>query len=225
LRPRPLRPWLGAAGFGALAVAAGWALFIPAARYYLPLAPGTTNRMNVLAAVGFAVLVAALVRIAAEVVAGPRATAMSAVLLALIGAGYVAQVLDDQDGWRESADVQADVLSAVRTTLPDPPPGVTIYTFNAPGFVAPGVPAFSLPFDLRAAVRLEYDDVTLKAYPIRGLDVMRCEADSVYPLGGTYGPVHGAPYGEAWFVNVRRRTAVRIDGEAQCRRWAKLLSA
>jgi hypothetical protein len=220
-----LRRWLAAAGLGALGVAAGWALFIPAASYYEPLAPGTTNRMNVLAAAGFAVLVYALVRLASGLVAGSHAATVSALLLIAIGAGYVVQVRDDQEGWQRSDEVQDEVLAAVRAALPDPPEGATVYTFNAAGFVAPGIPAFSLSFDLRAAVRLEYDDPSLFAYPIRGLDVIRCLGDSLHPVGGTYGPVHGAGYGEAWFVNVRRRAAVRIDDAAQCRRWARLLSA
>jgi hypothetical protein len=87
------------------------------------------------------------------------------------------------------------------------------------------VPTFSLPFDLRAAVRLEYDLPLLKAYPIRGFDVIRCEPDRLYPVGGSYGPVHGAAYGEAYFVDVRRRTAERVDDPAECRRLAVLLSA
>jgi hypothetical protein len=211
---------LAVVGIGALCVVAGYTLFVPAALHYEPLAPGTTNRMNVLAAVGFVLLVCMLVRLVS------RGPVMAAVLLVLIGAGYVVRVLDGQDGWRRSADVQEQVLDAVRTTVPDPPAGATIYTFNAPSFVAPGIPAFSLPFDLRAAVRLEYDDGTLSAFPVRGLDVIRCLDGSLHPLGGTYGEEHGAPYGFAWFVDVREGTAVRIDGREQCRREAaRLVSA
>jgi hypothetical protein len=137
----------------------------------------------------------------------------------------VIQVIDDQEGWRRSDEVQEEVLAVVRDTMPDPPERATIYTFNAAGFVAPGIPAFSLSFDLRSAVRLEYDDPSLFAYPVRGLDVIRCGATTLQPVGGTYSEVHGADYGEAWFVNVRRRTAVRIDDPGECRRWARLLSA
>ena len=177
------------------------------------------------AAAGFAVLVPVLVRLAAELVWPRRATVLAGALLALIGAGYVAQVISDQDGWRRSDEVQDEVLSAVRHSLPRPPADATIYTFGAPSFVAPGVPAFSLSFDLRAAVRLEYGDASLLAYPIRGRDVIRCGSDSLQPEGGTYSAVHGAAYGEAWFVNVPRRAAVRIDGAARCRTWARLLGA
>src|SRR3954449_7393495 len=203
------RRWLVAGALGALGVVAGYVLFVPAARYYEPLAPGTTNRMNVLAAVGFVVLVSALVRMAA----GRR---LAAVLLAAIAVGYVVHVRSDEHGWRRSAEVQSEVLAAVRTSIPSPPHGATIYTFNAPGFVAPGIPAFSLPFDLRSAVRLEYDDGSLRAYPIRGFDTIDCESAALPPVGGTYGPVHGAPYGEAWFVSVPRRRAFRVTSRVQC---------
>ena len=211
-----LRRWVLMAGFGALFTLAGYVLFVPAARYYQPLAPGTTNRMNVLAAVGFVVLVCALVRLAAGLLAGRRAPVVAAVLLVLIGVGYVVRVHDDQTGWRRSADVQQQVLDAVTGTVPAPPHKSTIYTFNAPSFVAPGIPSFSLAFDLRSAVRLQYGDPSLKAYPIRGFDVIRCEADRLFPVGGTYGPVHGASYGQAYFVSVPRRRAFRVGSRAQC---------
>lgn len=211
-----LRPWLAAAALGALCVVAGYVLFVPAGRYYQPLAPGTTNRMNVLAAVGFVVLVYALVRLASALVAGRHAPVVAALLLTAIAAGYLDRVVSDQRGWRESATVQARVLGAVRATLPAPPHHATIYTFNAPGFVAPGIPAFTLAFDLRSAVRLRYDDETLRAYPIRGLDVIECDAAGLHPVGGTYGPIHGAAYGEAYFVSVPRRRAFRVDSRAQC---------
>jgi hypothetical protein len=211
-----LRRWVLIAGLGALFTVAGYALFVPAARYYQPLAPGTTNRMNVLAAVGFVVLVCALVRLAAGLLGRRRAPLVAAALLALIGVGYVVKVYDDQTGWHRSAEVQDQVLDAVAATLPSPPRGSTIYTFNAPSFVAPGIPSFSLAFDLRSAVRLQYDDATLEAYPIRGFDVIRCEPNRLFPVGGTYAPVHGASYGQAYFVSVPRRRAFRVTSRAQC---------
>jgi hypothetical protein len=206
-----------AAALGALGVAAGYVLFIPAARYYEPLAPGTANRMNVLAAAGFVVLVCALVRMATR--------RLALVLLAAIAVGYVVQVRSDQVGWRRSAEVQSEVLSAVRAGVPHPPHGSTIYTFNAPSFVAPGIPAFSLAFDLRAAVRLQYDDGSLRAFPIRGFDVIQCGVASLYPIGGSYSPVHGALYGQAWFVSVPRRRAFRVTSRAQCDALRARLSA
>src|SRR5581483_615116 len=148
------RRWVAVAGLGALCVVCGYALFVPAAPYYEPLSPGTVTRMNVLAAVGYAVLVFALVRIAT---AG-RAW-LAAALCVAIGTGYVVKVADDEGGWRRSARIQAQVLDA----LPRPSvAGTTYYTFGARTYAAPGIPAFSLPFDLKAALRLR-DDTHLVA--------------------------------------------------------------
>ena len=202
------RRWVAVAGLGALLVAAGYALFVPAAPYYEPLAPGTTNRMNVLAAVGFVLVVYALARLLV------RRAEIAAALCIVIGVGYVVKVANDEGGWQRSADLQAEVLR----TLPDPGGRMTFYTFGVPTFAAPGVPVFSLPFDLKAAVRLKYGTHRLAAYPLSSTTVIHCEAASLYPSGGTYGRVHGAPYGKAIFVDVPRRRLLRIGSRADCLR-------
>ncbi|MEA2411412.1 MAG: hypothetical protein QOC77_1973 [Thermoleophilaceae bacterium] len=209
------RHFVALAGLGALGVAAGYTLFVPAAPYYEPLAPGTTNRMNVLAAVGFAVLVYALARMLV------RRPVLAAALCTLIGAGYVVRVADDESGWQRSARLQAQVLGA----LHDPGGAATFYTFRAPTFAAPGVPVFSLPFDLKAAVRLKYRTHRLSAYPMLGGTVIQCTADLVYPTGGTYSRIHGAHYGQAFFVDVPRRRTTRISSRADCLRGRALLGA
>jgi hypothetical protein len=209
------RRWLAVTGLGALCVVAGYTLFVPAAPYYEPLAPGTTNRMNVLAAVGYAVLVYGLVRILV------RRPAIAVAVCALIGAGYVVKVANDEGGWQRSARLQAQVLDAVPRTTP----GMTYYTFKAATFAAPGVPVFSLPFDLKAAVRLRDHTHLAAAYPILGGTVVQCAPDLVYPTGGTYGRVHGAHYRHAVFVDVRRRQAITIRTRGQCLRERTLLGA
>jgi hypothetical protein len=225
-RRRELRPWLVMAALGVLGVVAGYLLFVPAESYYQPLAPGTVTRMNVMATVGFAVLVYALVRLLTALVAGRHAPVVAALLLTAIAAGYLDRVFADEQKWHRSAQVQARVLAAIRATVPDPPPhGATIYTFGAPSAVARNVPAFSLAFDLRDAVRLQYRDPSLRAYPIRGFDVVRCEPGRLYPVGGTYGPLHGARYGQAWFVSVPARHAFRVSSRAQCLELSRRLGA
>jgi hypothetical protein len=211
------RRWPPVAGLGALAVTAGYALFVPAAPYYEPLAPGTTNRMNVLAAVGYSVLVYALARL----LAGSRRPWVAAALCLLIGAGYVVKVADDQGGWQRSARLQARILRAV----PDPGGRATFYTFGMPTYAAPGVPVFSLPFDLKAAVRLKYHTHRLSGYPVASDTVIHCEEDALYPTGGTFGRLHGAPYGEAYFVDVPAQRVVPIRSRGDCERWRARLGA
>ena len=197
-------------GIAALFVAAGYALFIPAAAYYEPLAPGTTNRMNVLAAAGFAVLVYAIVRVFTR-----RAPIVGLALSLAIGVGYVVKVADDERGWQDSRIVQERVLNALP---PSPAAGPTFYTFHAQTFIAPGVPVFSLPFDLKAAVRLEYDDASLAAYPIPDDGGIECGNKGLHPTGGTYGPAQTEEYGSAIFVDVPTHRATTIASRADCLR-------
>jgi hypothetical protein len=221
----PRRPWLGrwlaVAGIGALGVAAGYALFVAAEAYYQPLAPGTVTRMNVLAAAGYAVLVYALVRLAT---AG-RTPLIAAGLCAAIAAGYVVKVAHDQEGWQRSATIQRQVLAAVHASVPHPAPHTTIYTFGAPTFAAKNVPAFSLPFDLKSAVRLTYRDRSLAAYPIPSHGGIVCAPTLLYPTGGSYGRVHGAAYGSAVFVEVPGARAIPIGDRAACLLWRVRLGA
>jgi MFS family permease len=204
------RRWVVVAGLGALLVVCGYVLFVPAAPYYRPLSPGTITRMNVAAAAGYAVLVYALVRI----VTGRRAW-LAPALCVLIGAGYVVKVADDEQGWQRSARVQAQVLHAI----PRPSvAGTTYYTYGAPKYVAPGIPAFSLPFDLKAAVRLRDHTHLVAAYPLSGGNRIVCAADSLYPTGGSYTRLHGARYGHAVFVDVPAHRATAIRSRADCLR-------
>lgn len=199
------------AACGALYVVAGYLLFVPALPHYQPLEPGTTSRMNVLAAVGFVVLVYALARM----VAGSRAW-LAAALCLLVGAGYAVKLADDRGGWERSARLQQRVLGALPAGAPD---GTTFYSYGAPTFAAPGVPVFSLPFDLKAAARLRFGTVRIAAYPLAARDGIACGRLGLYPTGGSYGPVHGEQYGSAVLVDVGTRRAVTIDNRAECLRW------
>jgi hypothetical protein len=204
------RRWVVVAALGALLVVCGYVLFVPAAPYYRPLSPGTITRMNVAAAAGYAVLVYALVRL----VVG-RVAWLAPALCLVIGAGYVVKVAHDEEGWQRSARVQARVLSAIPEPAVD---GTTYYTFGAPKYVAPGTPAFSLPFDLKAALRLRDHTHLVAAYPLSGSNRIVCAAGLLYPTGGTYTRAHGAGYGHAVFVDVPARRATPVRSRADCLR-------
>jgi hypothetical protein len=204
------RRWVVVAGLGALLVLCGYVLFVPAAPYYRPLSPGTVTRMNVAAAAGYAVLVYALVRL----LVGSRPWLAAGVCVVIL-AGYVVKVAGDEHGWQRSARVQAQVLDAIpRPSIA----GTTYYTVGAPKYVAPGIPAFSLPFDLKAALRLRDHTHLVAAYPLSGANRIVCGPSSLYPTGGSYTRVHGASYGHAVFVDVPSRRASAVRSRADCLR-------
>jgi hypothetical protein len=204
------RRWVAVAALAALLVLCGYVLFVPAAPYYQPLSPGTVTRMNVAAAAGYAVLVYALVRLLVG-----RFVWLAPALCLLVLAGYVVKVADDEQGWQHSARVQATVLDAI----PRPSvAGTTYYTVGAPKYVAPGIPAFSLSFDLKAALRLRDHTHLVAAYPLSGANRIVCGPDSLYPTGGSYTRAHGARYGHAVFVDVPARRATEVRSRADCLR-------
>jgi hypothetical protein len=203
--------WGAMAAAGALYVVAGYLLFVPALPHYQPLEPGTTNRMNVLAAVGFVLLVYALVRMLAG-----RRDWLAALLCVLVGVGYAVKLGGDEGDWQRSAREQERVLASLPGAALA---GTTFYTFGVPTFAGPNVPVFSLPFDLKAAVRLRYDDPSVAAYPLAERDGIVCGRLGLHPTGGSYGPVHGEEYGHAVLVDVPARRAIPIRNRADCLRW------
>ena len=107
-----------------------------------------------------------------------------------------------------------------------PPHGTRLYTFNARTEVADGVPAFSLPFDLRYAVQLRYGDGSLAAYPVADDTEIHCLRRGLHPSGGTtFSRAHGARYGSVLFVDVPTKQTIAIGSRAQCRRWRARLGA
>lgn len=214
---------------GASAIAVAYAPFAPALDKYVPGAQGLLNRVNLLAGFGFALLVYGLVVMVATGLStvarrGPlTAGALTGLLTALIGVGYVAQAARDKRDWALAWQLQRQQLELTAALLPRPPAGAVIYTFGAPNYVAPGVPVFALAGDLRNAVKVTFRDPELTGYPMRGSPHHTrwvCEKNFMYPLDWFFGPPEGAPYGRGVFVSVPERRAVVIRDEGQCREWS-----
>lgn len=226
---REIRRWLWVAAGAAAGTALGYGLIVPADPYwYYPLFPGTGNRINVLAAFGYVTLVYALAMATGlalfRLVRGARhvrywATGFAVAVAGLIGVGYWMIVSDDRAAWRLAWAEQQRVLSSVREQLPDPPRGSTIYTFGHAGDSAPGVTIFGATWDLDSAVRLNLGRPSLHAYPILEGTRFECGRDRLYPVNGfrAMGEAHGSRYRRAFFVDVSREIAVRIDTRAECR--------
>lgn len=217
-----LGAWLLAALGGFVAALAGWLVFVPADPYYSPLTLGVGNRTNVLAAIGLVVLVYALLVLLVRLVFrglgswGPRVPFVAAALGAVIGAGYIDTVGDDKAAYDEAYRIERRVLDAVVSTVPDPPPGSTIYTFNHPAFLEPGVPVFAATWDLNGAVRLQLGDPSLSAFPAFAGTTFVCRDDALHPEGNGYGPAQGEAYGRTFFVDVNGGRTARIFDRRSC---------
>ena len=93
---------------------------------------------------------------------------------------------------------------------------------------APGIPIFSVPWDLQGAIQTRYHPSD-QGFPLVVDAHLVCTATGVYPvaaphvygvLGQGYGPAQGAAYGHAVLVDVRTARAVAITDRSNCTRAA-----
>jgi hypothetical protein len=217
--------WLAIAGAGALASLAAWAVYVPATNHYAPSLAGTVNRMNAGAGLGIAVILYACIVLAARVlarIARVREPAVSlvigAVSLALLGA-YLSRVAADARSWDTAAGDQRAILADLHSALPRPPAGATVYAFDAPLTVGPGVPVLNTMLDLTSALRLSYSSPTLLGVPLAGHASLSCTAS-----GPVAGGVVGA-YGRSYLVDAGRRRAFPLGDRAGCAVQARLATS
>ena len=72
--------------------------------------------------------------------------------------------------------------------------------------------------DLNGAVRLRLRDRRLRSYPIPPDGLLACRRGKVEPLGISFAPRDGAPYGRAYFIDVPTGRAICIEDRAGCER-------
>jgi hypothetical protein len=218
---RDLFRWLAVLGAGLVATVVAYAMFVPADVYYSPGSLGIGDRTNAFAALGWVVMLVAIARLLAILafrdVARSRLVIMGAVALALIvvGAGYTDRLRTEADAYAASYHDEQAVLDTMRTTLPVPPHGSTIYLVRNIQWTALGVPVFVQPWDLIGAVKMVYGDGTLAAYPIAApYATMHCGASSVSFTPAAYGaPVR---YGRAFVTDMGTLTTTKIVDQATC---------
>ena len=222
-RAAALRRWVAVAAGAVVLIVAAYLMFVPGSAGYMPLAPGTANRVNVLAGIGVVTLVYALVLVLVTLLPLPgrvQAIGRGGVAACLVGAiavGYLARLETDIAHWRDAARTQEHVLAAVERAAPELPPGATIYAAGYDMFAAPGVPSFAVSWDLNGAAKLVLDDPAARAFPIAPTVTLVCETDRVYPRGGAYSGAEGAAYGRAFTLDVATGALERIDGPTACR--------
>jgi hypothetical protein len=211
-----LSRWVALAAGGAVLAVAGWLVYVPASGHYLPSSVGTVNRVNALAAIGIALLcyssLMLLARGAARAARLPAEAGASAalVLAALLCVGYVRWGTADARSWDRAASDQRAVLAGIRATLAHPPRGATIFAFDAPLTVGPGVPVLNTRLDLTSALRVAYASPSLEAVPLARAGELRCAASG--PIAGGA----GGRYGRSYLLDVRARRVWPLLSASQC---------
>lgn len=208
--------WLAIAAVGVLVAVAAWMVYVPAPDHYSPSAAGTVNRVNAAAAIGIAVLVySSLVLLAGLLTRLLRLPSASAALLAAaatiaLGTGYLKQTAADARAWDAAAADQRQLLRDLHAILPRPGRAATLYVFDAPQTVGPGIPVLNTTLDLTSAVRISYATSAVTGVPLEAGTSLLC---------GLRGPsangVNGA-YRDSYLVDIGARRAVRLIGRRQC---------
>ena len=217
--------WLAIAGAGVLVAIAGWSVYIPAPDHYLPSLAGTVNRVNAAAAIGIAMIVYAavvlLARLLQRLLRLPASAASLGVLAAALalGGAYLARGGADARAWDAAAADQRRELADLHAALPRLPAGATVYAFDAPEAVGPGVPVLNTPLDLTSALRISYSSATLVGVPLQRPASLTCA-----PRGPT-ARGFGGRYGGSYLLDAGRRRAVRLLEPAQCAAESRRASA
>jgi len=228
--------WLRLTAYGIVGVAASYAVLIPSV-YWTPLSAGLENRINMMAALPFMLLVYSTWMVAGTLlVRGGRPVLVATTAFAVLASGNAIQLLDQQRAWQRSAELQSEVLAVLRE-IDRPAAGSTVYVFGMTATVAPRLPVFADTWDLNSAVRLTFQDESLRGYPVFDGARLICQAASLEPAslpglhsdmavpqvglsprsdGPYYGPDDESPYGSIVFVDVATGRAEVVQDRPGC---------
>jgi hypothetical protein len=227
----PLRRYLAVFGAGLLVALLGYSIYAPGIDYYHPTAPGIADRINAVAGVGWVLALYAGTGLLAVLLAGRQRTrvAVPAVLLAgatLLIAAWLPIVARDSRDYVAAYREGRRALAAVRSAVPDPAPGTTIWTFGQPVQIAPGVPVFGNTWDMTDSVALMYRDATIRSYVDFPGTILECRANWLAPFGNGSYPAATPPessefasrYGSIYFVDTVTGQSAAIGSRGGCLR-------
>ena len=226
--------WLGVSVAGLAVVALGSSIYAPGPDFYIPLAEGIGNRVNAVSGIGWVLVIYAwlklVVSVAARRLARPEVATLAAVgtICAAIGVVWANSAAEDANAYDEAHREDQRVLASIRTAIPEPPAGSTIWAFGQPVQVVPGVPVFGNVWDMTSAVQLLYGDPTLKSFVGYPDTTFACRDHAVVPGGDptyvtTLPPTanyFASRYGRVYFVDTANGREVAIRTPAACRRAA-----
>jgi hypothetical protein len=214
--------WLLTSVAGIVAIAAGYLMYVPAASYYAPDAQGIGNRVNALAALGYATLFyASAVLISLGLRAFPNGRLLSIAGALALGATvavlWIGAVTTDQSAYTRAFALADHSLHVIDRRIPKPPTGTTIYTFGLPKETSSVVPVWDASWDLTGALRMLWHDHTVHGIPSPTISTVRCKSHAIEPVGGLYiGDRADSPYGRAVFVDVASQEVRRITSRPVC---------
>ncbi len=225
---RELRRWYYVLFVCLAAIVGVYATFVPAMLYYEPLGPGTANHINIpivgaLAAGIFAVLMIARAVLARALRGSPPWLASLALLLPLgwflvIAFDGARDVRGDAHIWGVAASHDYHELHVITSTIPDPLPSSTVFTFGEAGTVAPGMPVFFSEFELRNAVKIAYGRGDVSAYPVvTGDDTVGCAPTGVVVSVGATPLNAPSPYGRSYFLDIPTQRHELVKSASACR--------
>jgi hypothetical protein len=199
-------------------VALGYIMLIPSNDYYVPLQLGVGNRINGLAAVGYAMVVGGVATLAGALVLAVRPrwraapSALTLALCAVVAVGYLHRVSEDRAAWRTATEEQTVVLRDLRAAVPSLTPGTSFVTVGIEPWSAPGVPVFAATWDLSGAAELMYGVAYVPAYPSNGGTDLTCEGDAIVAPGSDW----SAPYRSTVLVELLQRRAISLTSQKVC---------
>jgi hypothetical protein len=216
----------------AVAIGLSYLMFVPAV-YWTPQKSGLENRVNLVAALPIALFAYMFVTLAVLLVVPParRRPPLRSGLVGLIAIAlavdYGVRLHNDEHVWTQAYAAERGELTALRSALPVPRHGTTIFTFGVPAQVAPRMPVFYDTWDLDSAAEATYRDASISAYPVFVGARFICGPTGVTPglptpssfgvldprVNGQHLPL---PYGRVVFVDILTRVAQRISSPRDC---------
>jgi hypothetical protein len=134
----------------------------------------------------------------------------------IFGVTWIPRTRAEIRRYDDAPALQRDVLARLGSTLR----GATVVTFGYPAYAAPGVPVFAHSWDLSGALRLEWNDSAVEAFPVYRRGVV-CGADAISSLQLDDAP--SGRYGDTVFVDLPERRAIRIRSRRECQRALRTL--
>jgi len=227
---RLLRRWQGVLAASILVIALGYVVFAPGIDLYLPLGPGNLNRINAVPAIGWVLMLYALLKLAATLAfrhmraSGRLVATFVAAACVFVGIGWVKEDHSYSDAYISAYREDERILATIQTAIPRPQPESTIWTFGQPVEVVPGVPVFGNYWDMTTSVQLQYGTSNINSYvAFPGMSI-ECRDSALVPGNNpNYPPVkplQASPfyssYGRTYFIDTSSGRFALIRSRKDC---------